>query len=220
MSNRRAIMVAVVACMFSNTAFADCIDEAARARLASDKRVRRAGEDRDFIQAGRHELTLSVGYYIPDLFDGNLVLSGAYTYHLTESLGIAASFGWTRLHSSVAARLEADRGVTVLPAEDRMFLVYTDLVWAPLHGKAQVFSGLILHFDLYGSLGAGIVDNSTSLGASGRAGLGGKVYFGRGIAVRLDVYDHVYREQVLQTTQFVQDFSVSLGVSLYLPWSP
>jgi hypothetical protein len=45
------------------------------------------------------------------------------------------------------------------------------------------------------------------------------VYFGRGIAVRLDVYDHLYREQVLSTSQIANDISVSLGVSLFLPWS-
>jgi outer membrane beta-barrel protein len=215
--NRFAL--AAIFCCVAQTAAADCVDEEARARLASDKRLRRAGEERDFVQAGRHELTLSAGYYAPALYDGTFLVQAGYAYHVTESLAVEASFGFTRLHSSAAARLEADRGVAVLPDQDRTFLGFADLAWAPLHGKAQLFSSLILHFDLYGSLGAGIVDNAASLGVAGRAGLGGKVYFGRGISVRLDVYDHLYREQVLSTSQIVNDISVSLGVSLYLPWS-
>jgi outer membrane beta-barrel protein len=214
--------IAIAACtlLLGGAARADCIDEAARARLAGDKRLRRAGDDRDFLQAGRHELTLSAGYYVSDMFDGAAVVSGAYAYHMTESVAIDASFGWTRFHSSVAARLEADHGVTVLPREDRVLLLFTDVVLAPLHGKAQIFSGAVVHFDLYGSLGAGIVDNSTSLGAAARAGVGLKAYLGPAFAIRLDVYDHIYRQQVLETPEWVQDFAVSLGLSLYLPWRP
>jgi outer membrane beta-barrel protein len=206
--------------LIDGVAAADCIDEAARARLAEDKRLRRAGEERDFLQAGRHELTLSAGYYVADMFDGAPTVAGGYAYHLTEALAVDASFGWTRFRSSVAAQLEADRGVTVLPREDRVLLLFTDLVLAPLHGKAQIFADAVVHFDIYGSLGVGIVDNSTSLGAATRAGVGIKAYLGPAFAIRLDVYDHVYRQQVLETPQWVQDFAVSLGLSLYLPWRP
>ncbi len=99
-------------------------------------------------------------------------------------------------------------------------LYFTDIVWAPLHGKAQLFADYILHFDFYASLGVGLIDNSTSLGVGGRAGVGMKVFVARGLAVRFDVYDHVYQQQVLATPQLVQDFTVTLGLSLFLPWSP
>ena len=48
----------------------------------------------EFIKAGRHELSLLGGYYVSDLFDGTFVLQGAYTYHLTEDVGVEGSFGW------------------------------------------------------------------------------------------------------------------------------
>jgi outer membrane beta-barrel protein len=218
---RRALAIALAACLApAGRAAADCVDEAERARIAAERRNRRADEERDVPTAGRHELTLFGGYYVSDQFDGTFILGGEYAYHLIEQLAVQASFGWSRFRSSVAAKLEADRGVAVLPPDDRVFLVFGDLVWTPLHGKANLFAGTILHFDLYGSLGGGLVDSSTSLGAAGRAGLGLKVYVARGLAVRLDVRDHVYRQQVLATEQWVQDVTVTLGLSLFLPWSP
>jgi outer membrane beta-barrel protein len=198
----------------------DCVDPVEKAKLFEAKRLTRGVQDRDFVKAGRHEISLFGGYYVSDLLDGTFVLTGAYTYHLTEDVGVEGSFGWSRVTSSVSSKLEHDRAITVLPPEDRVFLIFANAVWAPLHGKAQLFADTILHFDLYGSLGVGLIDNSTSFGAAGQAGLGAKVFLGRAFAVRLDVRDYVYRQQVLATRQYVSDFAVTLGVSLFLPVTP
>ena len=70
----------------------------------------------------------------------------------------------------MASRLEQDRGVTILPKEDRVYLVFTDLVWSPVHGKMRMFADSIVHFDIYGAAGVGIIDNATSFGAAGQFG--------------------------------------------------
>lgn len=212
--------LALAAALAAGRARADCVDPVEQKKLIDSKRVTRAAVDRDFVKAGRHEISVMGGYYVSDLFDGTFVLTGAYTYHLTEDVGVEASFGWSRVHSSVAAKLEADHSVTVLPAQDRVFLIFANAVYAPLHGKAQIFSDTILHFDLYGSLGVGLIDNSTSAGAAGQGGVGIKMFVGKAFAFRLDARDQVYRQQVLGNRQYVSDFQVTLGVSLFLPPSP
>jgi outer membrane beta-barrel protein len=121
------------------------------------------------------------------------------------------------VRSTIAQRLERDRAVTVLPVEDRVFLVFTDLVWSPVHGKFRLFADSIVHFDLYGVAGVGVIDNSTSFGAAGQLGLGARVWLSPSWALRLDVRDHLYRQQILTVNQFVQDISVTLGVSVFLP---
>lgn len=194
----------------------DCVDPVEKARLIAKKRGRRADE-RDFVKQGRHELSAQGGYYVSDLLDGTYVVGGAYTYHLTEDAGVEASVAYSRVRSSVAARLERDRAVMVLPPEDRVLLIFTNLVWSPLHGKMQIFSGTILHFDLLATIGVGIIDNSTSFGVGGQAGLGAKVFLSRSWALRLDVRDHVYRQQVLAVRQYVQDISLTAGISIFLP---
>jgi outer membrane beta-barrel protein len=193
-----------------------CVDEKLKKQLIDQKRGRRADE-RDFVKQARHELTVFGGYYVSDLLDGTYIVGAAYTYHLTEDVGIEASFGFSQLRSSVAQRLERDRNVTILPKEDNVYLVFTDVVWSPFHGKLRLFADTILHFDIHGAIGVGIIDNSTSFGAAGQFGLGMKFLLGKSWALRLDVRDHLYRQQILTVRQYVQDFTLTLGVSLFLP---
>ena len=197
-------------------ASADCVDEKEKERLIAKKRGRRASE-REFVKLARHELTLQAGYYVSDLLDGTFVVGGAYTYHITEDVSVEASFGYSKVRSSIAKRLENDRSITVLPPEDRVFLVFTDLVWAPVHGKFRLFADSIVHFDLYGAAGVGVIDNSTSFGAAGQLGLGARIWLSPSWALRIDVRDQLYRQQILTVNQFVQDISLTLGVSVFLP---
>jgi outer membrane beta-barrel protein len=212
--NRLWVLAAIILC--ARAAAADCVDPVEKAKLIAQKRGRRADE-RDFVKAARHELTIQGGYYVSDLLDGTFVVGAAYTYHLTEDAGIEASFGYSQVRSSVASRLEHDRGVTVLPKEDRVYLVFTDLVWSQVHGKMRFFADSIVHFDIYGAAGVGIIDNATSFGVAGRLGLGSKIFLSKSWAVRLDVRDQIYKQQILSVRQYVQDFSLTLGVSVFLP---
>jgi outer membrane beta-barrel protein len=202
--------------LVARASFADCVDPVEKAKLIAEKRGRRADE-RDFVKQGRHELTVQGGYYVSDLLDGTFVVGLAYTYHLTEDAGIEASFGYSQVRSSVASRLEQDRGVTILPKQDRVYLVFTDLVWSPVHGKMRVFADSIIHFDIFGAAGVGIIDNATSFGAAGQFGLGAKVFLSKSWAVRLDVRDQLYKQQILSVRQYVNDFSLTAGVSVFLP---
>jgi hypothetical protein len=47
--------------------------------------------------------------------------------------------------------------------------------------------------------------------------MGAKMLLGKSWAIRLDVRDHVYRQQILSNNQYVNDISLTLGVSLFLP---
>ena len=214
----RAASALLLLTLLTSRAGADCVDEKEKKALIEAKRGRRM-DQRDFTKAARHELTLQGGYYVSDLLDGTFLVGAAYTYHLTEDVGIEASFGYSQVRSSVAKRLEQDRGVTILPKEDRVYLVFTDLVWSPLHGKMRVFADTIVHFDLHAAVGVGVIDNSTSYGAAGQFGLGGKILLGKMWGLRLDLRDHLYRQQILQANQYVNDIALTIGVSVFLPRS-
>jgi len=106
-----------------------CIDENVKADLFA-KRKQRTSRERLFQQTNRHELTVQGGYYVSDLFDGTYTVGGAYTYHMTEDLGVEASAGYTRLTSSGGPELE--RTFAVLQGKPRRQLTFdADLVWAP-----------------------------------------------------------------------------------------
>jgi outer membrane beta-barrel protein len=191
-----------------------CIDENVKADLFA-KRKQRTTRERLFQQTNRHELTVQGGYYVSDLFDGTYTAGAAYTYHMTEDLGVEASGMYTRLTSSGGPELE--RTFAVLKGKPRRELMFdADLVWVPAHAKMRL-GGAITHFDLYVAAGAGVVDSVLSQNVAGNAGFGLKFFGQRAWAVRLDVRDHVYRQQLLSQVMWVNDLTATVGVSLYLP---
>lgn len=191
-----------------------CIDEDIKADLTAKRRMR-GTRDRLFQQTNRHEFTVRGGYYVSDLFDGTYVVGGAYAYHMTEDLAVEASGAYTRLASSGGPELE--RTFAVLENRDRKeFLFDAGLVWAPAHGKMRL-GGSIVHFDPYLIAGAGVVDSALASDLAGNVGFGVKFFVGRAVAIRFDVRDHIYRQQLLARKMFVNDLTTMLGVSLFLP---
>jgi outer membrane beta-barrel protein len=193
-----------------------CIDENIKADLFA-KRKQRTSRERLFQQANRHELSLQGGYYVSDLFDGTYTFGGAYTYHMTEDLGVEASAAYTRLTSSGGPELE--RTFSVLAGKPRTELYFdADLIWVPAHAKMRL-GGSITHFDFYLALGGGLVDSVLSEDLAGNGGFGLKFFLGHIFAIRFDVRDHVYRQQLLSQVMVVNDLTTTVGVSMYVPFT-
>jgi outer membrane beta-barrel protein len=194
-----------------------CIDEDIKADLFA-KRKMRTTRERLFQQTNRHELTVQGGYYVSDLFDGTYVYGGAYTYHMTEDLAVEASGSYTRISSSGGPELE--RTFSVLEGKPRRQLGFdADLVWVPAHAKMRLGGG-ISHLDLYLAAGGGIVDSVLSSDLAANAGLGMKFFldsWGHLLAIRVDVRDHLFRQQLLAQKELVNDLTATLGLSVYLP---
>jgi len=191
-----------------------CIDEHIKADLFA-KRKMSGTRERLFQQTNRHEILLQGGYYVSDLFDGTYVVGLGYAYHMTEDLAVEATASYTRIESSGGPELE--RTFAVLGGQKRQaFLFDADLVWVPAHGKMRI-GGSIDHFDLYIAAGAGVVDSALSSDIAGNGGFGLKFFLGRAVAVRIDIRDHVYKQQLLSRKVLVSDLTTMVGLSLYLP---
>jgi outer membrane beta-barrel protein len=204
---------------------AACIDEDVKADLFA-KRKQRTSRERLFQQTNRHELTLLGGYYTSDLFDGvGVVRVGpvplpgtfgfAYAYHMTEDLAVEASATYTKISSLSSPELE--RMFAVLQDRPRRQLMFeADLIWSIAHAKMRL-GGSITHFDFYLAAGGGVVDSVVSSQIAGNGGFGLKFFMGRMFAIRFDVRDHVFRQQLLAQTLWVNDLTTTLGLSVYLP---
>jgi outer membrane beta-barrel protein len=193
-----------------------CIDENIKADLFA-KRKQRTSRERLFQQTNRHELSLGGGYYVSDLFDGTWMINAAYTYHMTEDLGVEAAAGYTRLTSNGGPELE--RTFEVLGGKPRRELTFdADLIWVPAHAKMRL-GGSITHFDFYLALGGGVVDSVLSQNLSGNGGFGLKFFLGHIFAIRFDVRDHIYRQQLLAQVMLVNDLTATVGLSMYVPFT-
>jgi outer membrane beta-barrel protein len=192
-----------------------CIDQEVKADLDA-KRRQRSVRDRLVQKTNRHEIIARGGHYVSDMFDATWVAGGAYAYHLTEDFAIEASAAYTRLISTPGPELE--RTFALLEGRERRALLFTtNLVFSPLHAKLQSGASIV-HFDVSLTLGAGVVDSVLTSGIAGNAGIGFGFFVGRAVTIRLDVRDHVYRQQLLARTELVSDLAATLGVGLLLPF--
>jgi outer membrane beta-barrel protein len=211
----RLLIALLLVGLVASSAAAECVDRELDDKM-SFKRKRRGRVPRDFVKAQRHEISANGGYYVSDLFSGTYVVGGSYTYHMTEETAVEASFSFTHANADFVRAVEDGR-VTVL--EDVYAPIYfatAALLWYPLHGKLRM-GGSIVHFDVSLLAGAGVVSSQTSRGVAGVGGMGFKLFAGKAVAFRLDVRDHVYREELLGEGFIVNDVALTAGFSLFLP---
>lgn len=192
-----------------------CIDQTIADRLAV-KRKRRGAVDRLYIKAARHELSIGGGYYVSDLLSGTYVVGGSYTYHMTEDTGIEFSGWFTHANADLIKALEGQNTQVLADTFADQYFVESVLQWSPVYGKLRA-GGTILHFDLHGDLGAGVVSSGTSRGADGVVGFGLRIFLSQAFAFRIDARDRTFRQEVLGENFLVNDVSLTAGFSLFLP---
>ncbi len=181
------------------------------------KRKRRGAVDRLFVKQQRHELSLSGGYYVSDLFSATYMAGGSYTYHMTESTAMELSGAWSHANADVIAAIQSGRAKILDDEFARVLLFESTLQWTPIYGKLR-FGGTIMRFDIHLAAGVGVVDSPTSRGATGVAGFGMKLFLGKAVAIRIDARDHVFRQELLDERFLVNDISITTGLSLFLPF--
>lgn len=192
-----------------------CIDQEIADRLAI-KRKRRKVVDRLFVKQARHELSLSGGYYVSDLFSSTYAVGASYTFHMTENTAVELSAALTHANADLIGALEGERDEVVEDEFAQVRFLESLLLWTPVYGKLRL-GGAVTRFDIHLDAGVGVVDSQTSRGAAGVAGIGIKVFAGQAFAVRLDARDHIFRQELLEERFLVNDLSVTLGLSMFLP---
>lgn len=193
-----------------------CIDQEIADRLAI-KRKRRGAVDRLFVKQGRHEVSIGGGYYASDLLSGTYLLGASYTYHMTEETAVEFSGAWTHANADIIRALEDERGVVLTDTYARMIFGEALLVWSPVYGKLRL-GGSIVHFDLHADLGVGVIDSTTSRGASGVLGFGMKLFMGQAAAFRIDARNRTFRQELLDERFLVNDTAITASLSLFLPF--
>ncbi len=192
-----------------------CVDAVIAERLAV-KRKRRGAIDRLFVKQARHEITASGGYYNSDLFSATYIVGGAYTFHMTEQTAVEFAGAFTHANADIIRALEDSRGQLLKDTFERIIFAEALLMWNPIYGKMRL-GGSVSRFDIDVGLGVGVVDSNASRGASGVLGVGFKVFAGRAWAMRLDLRNRTFYQDLLDERQLVNDTSATLGISLFLP---
>jgi outer membrane beta-barrel protein len=214
-----AIAAGLVAGLVGREARAQCVDEELKQELIGGRHYRGV-QERLFTKAFRHELSAMGGWYGGDLYSGNWLAGGAYTFHFSEDLGLEGSVQFTQFHSDVTDSYERrypQIQVINNPNEPGR-LYFGHLVWSFAYGKLRWLGDGTSRFDFNLAFGGGVTDDSTSRGVTASAGLGTKFYFGKWFALRFDVRDHVLREVLVGDEHLVNNVLVTMGASVFIPF--
>lgn len=198
-------------------AIAQCTDKAIRDELNARRRYRGV-EGRIFQKALRHELSAMGGLYGSDLLSASYLVQGAYTFHMTEELGLEVSVAYTRAESDLVRIVETDRGINLLKLDTRVLVYQAHMLWSIAYGKMRWFGSGISRFDLYLALGGGVTDNQSARGATFSGGLGLKFYLNSWLALRLDIRDQVFGQELLGESKIVNNLTSTLGLSIFIPF--
>jgi outer membrane beta-barrel protein len=169
-------------------------------------------------KAGRHELSVMGGVYSADLLSSAYLLQGAYTFHVTEELGLEASFAYSQADAQIVRIIENDLGISLLREAAPVYIYQAHILWSIAYGKMRWFGSSISRFDFYLSLGGGITDNQTSRGLTFSGGFGLKFFVTEWFAFRLDVRDQVLQQEVLGESVITNNLAATLGMSLFIPF--
>jgi outer membrane beta-barrel protein len=189
----------------------ECVDATLQEQLLA-KRRHRLTKDRLFVKALRHELN-----YVSDLFDSTFTVGGSYTYFMSENFGAEIQASWSRLRTSVANTIEEANAFDLALGNDDIVRVFGSLLWSPLYGKLRLIAASIWRYDLYFLAGPGVVVDPISFGAAGNFGVGFRVFLHRGVALRFEFRDVLYRQEILDEDFTVNDVSFTTGLSVLLP---
>lgn len=190
-------------------------------------------------KAGRFELTPTFQLSLNDAFFSKYMGGVKLGYHFNEWFyaGLTATGGFS---STTGSTSRCPSGAGCTPAEPwRLYQVPGLIRWiagaevafSPLYGKLNLFAEKAVHFDL--SVLAGVdlvsfrdVDTSATLTSpepgsasspGGHLGVGARIFFGRFMAVRLELKDVLYSVPHLATGKLQTQLLADVGLSFFFP---
>ena len=197
-----------------------------------------------FKMAKRFEIAPTVSISFRDAFWSKYVLGATFTYHFTETLGLALRGGYSITSVSGAAQIcppgEACRKPTFEELDGKgpgqiKLVTALDFEWAPLYGKISLLAEGFAHFNLYLIGGPVAIQyqapkhlnapgSNAAWAVGGEAGLGMRFVFNRWMALRFELRDAIYREKTQGATettgaayQVRNQLFFDIGLSFFFP---
>jgi outer membrane beta-barrel protein len=191
------------------------------------------------LKRGRFEASPGAALSLRDAFFTKVVFNLALTYHVTENVGVSLHGGYSAHLISSAAQIcttgaagtgasRTCRSPDWVELDGRApgkisLLGGLDLQWAPIYGKIALMAQTFAHFDMYGLVGPTFVQyvgpsNVANSTVGGNVGIGMRFIMNRFIAIRTELRDLVYVENVAGRDPSLRNqFFFELGVSFFLP---
>lgn len=210
---RLAVLVALLSALSAPVARAEeaCLDD-----TQSELGVRKGVQKRRFLKRLRLELTAWAGFFAADLTSTSYDYGGAIAFYPVEDFGFEASLVVTPVTLAVERPLTQFFAGEVF-RESLAFAVVGNVLWSPIHLKMRVSDRKIIHGDVFFAIGAGSTFNATVQGATFDVGIGLKIYPNKWVAVRFDLRDYLWLQEVVAVQRVTNNLVGTLGISVFIP---
>jgi outer membrane beta-barrel protein len=185
-----------------------------------------------YVKKGHHELGFMLTTNPWDPYAAGVMAGFDLTLNPSEIAGIEfmiqGGYGWGNGHWKDITFLGASAGgqLTSLGSDAARSLVggSINFVWSPIYAKLAWGTRRVLHFDVYGTLGAhGFLAQRLEADGGLRAlagpsiGLGLKFFLSRKTALKIDLRDHISFETRTYTGRFTarNNFQFGIGLSFF-----
>jgi len=177
----------------------------------------RAVSNSTFLKRGRFELEPYGGVSTSDAFYRRWTVGARASFFILEELAIDAGGAFSAFAQQLTP-VVLDDGTAPVFADDTQTIGYADasLVVSPFYGKMALMSEWVLHFDMFGSAGVGVVLDGVDSPVDPAMQLGGglRVVLNRALALRTDVRDYL----TLGPNGVDNFVVVNIGLSIFFPF--
>ncbi len=185
-----------------------------------------------YVKKGHHEIGFLITTQPWDVYSAGVMAGLDITFNPSENVGVElmvqGGYGWGTGHWRDVTFLGSAAGgqLTSLGSDASRQLVggSLNLVWSPIYAKLAWGRRHVLHFDVYGTLGAhGYLAQRLEADAGLRGifgpsiGLGLKFFLSRKVALKIDLRDHISLESRTYTGRFTarNNFQFGIGLSFF-----
>jgi len=180
----------------------------------------RVVQQRPVLKAGRFELFLGGGIGANDQFYRHYLATATGRAHVSEWVSIGATY--EKYFSQEAALLDTVTGdFEVFPELSRLqWYAGADVTVVALEGKFTFFDTSIAYWDLYASLGGGVMKTSRGddLKPAGLVGVGLRFYLTEWWTIAFELKDHIFFEKFNAGSELVNDVVGQVGFTFFIPF--
>lgn len=172
-------------------------------------------QNRAYVKKSKLELGIYYGTTNTDPFVSVNQLGGSLGYFFTEQIGVRALF-WKHFSRRSSAHEQFDdqvRGAQILLTNHPKYFYGGEFVYSPIYGKLSLLGKMIIYYDFYLMLGAGMTRTERNIHLTPLGGIGQHVFLTQWMTLNMNYRLTYYRETIDTKVRTRLDDTVNLGLN-------
>lgn len=181
-------------------------------------------QPRGFLRRHRVEVAPRVSWLIGDPYVQQLGVGGTINYSPSKRVFFGGTFEWFDFAGAIdpETRRFDDVVSTTLRVPNKVVLDWSataEVSWVPIIGKFALFNRSIVWFDLYLTIGAGVVSDDGDAAPAGVIAAGVHTYFNEWLGMSLELRDRLSIQEIPSGDNILWNATtVGLSFNFFLPF--